>query len=124
MPGQAIVLDDDEDMRELLADLLEDSFGFAALRLSGVASLIALDGGALGATLAILDVNLGPGKPSGLDAYAWLRAQRYAGRVVFMTGHAMNHPLVSRACQLGDARMLAKPFTLEQLAALIGEGPP
>jgi ActR/RegA family two-component response regulator len=119
MPDQAIVLEDDDDLREILGSILEVDFGLTPVLMRRVASLVALGPGALAARLAILDVNLGPGEPSGLDAYTWLRDQGYEGRIVFLTGHAMNHPLVNRACQLGDARVLAKPVSVEQLAALI-----
>src|SRR5579862_5380074 len=57
---------------------------------------------ALGSRLAILDVNLGPGCPSGLDAHSWLAAEHFSGRIVFLTGHAQSYPLVERAGALAD----------------------
>jgi FixJ family two-component response regulator len=69
----------------------------------------------------ILDINLGPGEPSGLDVYRWLREQGFAGRIVFLTGHAADHPLVSQAYRLG-AHVLQKPARIQRLLAAIGRG--
>ena len=74
---------------------------------------------ALACTLGILDVNLGSNQPSGLDAFAWLRAERYPGRIAFLTGHAMTHPLVERARQMGEAVVLPKPLEISKLLALL-----
>ena len=71
--------------------------------------------------LAILDINLGHGVPSGVDAYHWLRDQGFAGRIVFLTGHAHDLPLVRRATQLGDAEVYLKPITADALKDLVEE---
>jgi ActR/RegA family two-component response regulator len=68
-------------------------------------------------TTAILDVNLGPGEPSGVDVAAWVRAHHPDARIVFMTGHAPNHPLV-RAASGADGEVLAKPIDTKRLIGI------
>jgi FixJ family two-component response regulator len=118
------VLEDDDDLRELLGQLLEELGSAAPVLAKGVASLVTSGAAALATQVAILDINLGPHQPNGLDAYVWLRERGYAGRIVFLTGHAAAHPLVERAGQLDDARVLAKPVTVEVLSLLIREHAP
>ncbi len=93
--------------------------GRACLGFASFAELVESREAVLACELAVLDVNLGAGQPSGLDAYEWLKREGFAGRVVFLTGHAPSHPLVQRAHRLGDARVFAKPITSEELRSLI-----
>ena len=67
----------------------------------------------------ILDINLGPDRRSGIDAYAWLRRQGYKGRIVFLTGHANNHPLVVEAQRIGDAEIYSKPIEPDRLRSIV-----
>lgn len=124
MHGRVLVLEDDDDLRELLGQLLEDLGSSPPVLAKGVASLIAAENDALATDVAILDINLGPHQPNGLDAYTWLRDRGYEGRIVFLTGHAGAHPLVERAGQLGDARVVAKPVTVDVLTKLICDEAP
>ena len=43
-------------------------------------------------------------------AYDWLLSQSFAGRLLFLTGHAHAHPLVARAERLRRATVLDKPL--------------
>jgi FixJ family two-component response regulator len=63
-------------------------------------------------------VNLGAGKPSGLDVLRWLQLRHFAGRIVFMTGHAGQFPLVAEARATG-VDVLSKPITLDELRAVL-----
>lgn len=116
--GRILLLDDDDDLRDALGDLLA-LFGAGCLSLPSLAALMASELEALACRLAILDVNLGDGQPSGVDAYEWLRARAFAGRIVFLTGHAASHPAVANAASLG-VRVLAKPVESAELRALVG----
>ncbi len=116
-----LVLEDDEDLRSLLCDLLVASGAERCVSVGSHAELVRQQEQALGCGLALLDVNLGAGKPSGLDAYHWLKEQGFAGRVVFLTGHARSHPLVRQARELTQALVLTKPVDAKDLIDLLRE---
>lgn len=65
--------------------------------------------------LAILDVNLGADRPSGVDVAEWLRANDFKGKIVFLTGHAVSDPEVLAATHIPDTKVVAKPIGLSQL---------
>lgn len=117
---RVIFLDDDQDLREVFT-VMTSQLGIAATAVASVAELTrAMTDHSDGAfDLAILDINLGAGSPSGLAAYRWLRDHQFTGRVVFLTGHARSHPLVSEASQIGDAVVYEKPMTAAQLRSIM-----
>ena len=69
--------------------------------------------------LAILDVNLGPGEPSGVEIYRWLKGQNYRGKIVFLSGHARTDPLVEEAATISGVDFFQKPLGFDQIEALI-----
>jgi FixJ family two-component response regulator len=105
----AALLDDDADLLEALADLLQTRNCRSVLARS-VDELKSKEREVLESDVAVLDINLGPGLPTGLDAYDWLLAHNYKGRLLFLTGHAHAHPLVARAEKLRRAEVLDKPM--------------
>lgn len=112
-----VVLDDDVD----LCDAIRDLFTFLGARCLTFPSLAAMqqaERDVLACDVAILDVNLGAERPSGIDAHQWLRARGFRGRIVFLTGHARTHPEVARAPALG-VDVLQKPIESSALRALI-----
>jgi DNA-binding response OmpR family regulator len=114
-----LLLDDDADLRMLVCELFV-SEGAGCV---GVGSLDEMK--TLGATgsywdIAILDVNLGGGQPSGVEAYLWLREQSFSGRIVFLTGHARSFPGVAEAYALG-VTVLEKPVPISCLVSLLHE---
>jgi FixJ family two-component response regulator len=118
-----VLLDDDVDFREALGDLLE----LCCVAYRGVGSLAELQEHAdyvLSCSIAILDINLGAGAPSGLDAHRWLLAHGFAGQVAFLTGHAHQTPIVRAAAELPGVRVLQKPLSSDQLLALTREPTP
>jgi ActR/RegA family two-component response regulator len=119
MNGGVFLLEDDESLRELLSDAISRLTGRRCLSLATLSDLRRDRDQVLACSLGILDVNLGPNQPSGLDAFAWLRAERFAGRLAFLTGHAVTHPLVQRAAQMGRAQVLRKPLDAATLATLL-----
>jgi DNA-binding NarL/FixJ family response regulator len=72
-------------------------------------------------SLAILDINLGAGEPSGVDVYHWLHAQGFQGQIAFLTGHAKDHPLVKQAVQINGVKVFEKPMGIDDLTALVRE---
>jgi DNA-binding response OmpR family regulator len=105
----AALLDDDADLLEILAELLQDH-GCRCVSARSLAELKALGTEVLTADVAVLDINLGSGEPTGIDAYEWLMSESFAGRILFLTGHAHAHPLVARAERLQHAAVLDKPL--------------
>jgi FixJ family two-component response regulator len=69
--------------------------------------------------VALLDVNLGAGKPTGIDAYRWLVSHGFAGRLYFFTGHARVHPLLAEIEHLGGVQVLAKPLDADRLMEVL-----
>ncbi|MDC0716913.1 response regulator [Nannocystis bainbridge] len=121
-PG-VVFLDDDEDLRELFVDVVALFAERDCLTVGSVDELVEQRKRVLAAELIILDINLGPGLPSGLDAYKWLREQNYGGRVVFLTGHAASHPLVAEARRLAGVRVYEKPLPVPTIARLLEREP-
>ena len=70
-------------------------------------------------SLAILDVNLGGGEPSGVDIYRWLRERSYKGRIAFLSGHARTDPRVEEAARISGVDFFQKPLAFDQIEALI-----
>jgi DNA-binding response OmpR family regulator len=123
MPAKSILLlDDDRDLRTMLCDL----FNCYGARCTAAGSLdemktLAVDR-RLAFDVAIIDVNLGAGQPSGVDAYRWLRDQSFSGEILFLTGHARSFPGVAEAHALG-VRVLQKPLAIDELLDLLREKP-
>lgn len=122
--GGVLLLDDDDDLRDVLGDLVRLLTGRSCLTLRSLSEVVARRDEVLACGLAILDINLGRGQPSGIDAYAWLEREGFRGRVAFLTGHASSHPLVARAGGLGAARVYQKPIGLAELRQLLAAPPP
>jgi DNA-binding NtrC family response regulator len=119
---RVLFLDDDADLRAVFA-ITTAGLGHDCLTLDSYQSLIALGDDVHRFALAVIDINLGAGKPSGLDAFKWLRQRSFAGSIVFLTGHGRSHPLVKQASLIGTARVLQKPISVEQLSTLLVERP-
>jgi FixJ family two-component response regulator len=120
--GKAVLcLDDDRDVREAFAGLLE-ALGYDCLPAASYDEMVALGERALTAEVAVLDLNLGANVPSGIAAYHWLADRHFPGTIAFLTGHARHHALVSQVARLGLAQVLEKPITLGELRALLGHG--
>jgi FixJ family two-component response regulator len=81
--------------------------------------LVAMGEEALACGVAILDISLGANRKSGIDAYVWLRRHGYAGRIVFLTGHASMHPLVVEAHRVGDAEIFSKPIEPDRIRFIV-----
>jgi FixJ family two-component response regulator len=119
--SDVLFLDDDEDLRTTFTDLVRTVFARECHGCSSENDMIALGDQALHCGVAILDINLGPQVPSGIDAYGWLRRHGFDGRIVFLTGHAASHPLVVEASRLGDAEVVGKPVSLDALTSLLDD---
>jgi len=122
--GFVLYVEDNDDLRELVVELVTVVLQHRCVGVGSYEELVGLGAEALGCSVAILDINLGPGRRSGIDAYAWLRNNGYAGRIVFLTGHAGTHPLVVAARHIGDAEVFAKPIDPDRLRSIVEGGRP
>ena len=114
-----LYVEDNDDLRELVVELVTVVLKRRCVGVGSYEELAALGKEALQCSVAILDINLGPGRRSGIDAYAWLRDHGYQGRIVFLTGHASTHPLVVEAQRIGDAEIFSKPIEPDRLRSII-----
>ena len=114
-----LYVEDNDDLRELVVELVTVVLKRRCVGVGSYEELVAVGEEALGCSIAILDINLGSNRRSGIDAYAWLRDNGYTGRVVFLTGHASTHPLVIEAQRIGDAQILSKPIDPDRLRSII-----
>jgi DNA-binding NtrC family response regulator len=118
VPATVLFLDDNEDLRELMPILLKTALGLDCICFGNLAEIQRRQQEALEAKLAILDINLGPFVPDGIDAFHWLKAHGFRGKVLFLTGHARNNPLVESA-EIDGAKLLEKPLRPDQLVAYV-----
>lgn len=107
--GAILILDDDHEMLESLADFARPLSSRDCVTVGSYAELTALAPRLGEFAVAILDINLGAGRPNGIDAYRWLMDARFVGRMYFLTGHARSHPLVEEARRLGNVEIIEKP---------------
>jgi FixJ family two-component response regulator len=114
-----LYVEDNDDLRELVVELVTVVLKRRCVGVGSYEELVALGEEVLGCSVAILDINLGPNRRSGIDAYAWLRDKGYTGPIVFLTGHASTHPLVVEAQRIGDAQIFSKPIDPDRLRSII-----
>jgi FixJ family two-component response regulator len=114
-----LYVEDNDDLRELVVELVTVVFNRRCVGVGSYEELVALGEEALECRVAILDINLGPDRRSGIDAYTWLRDQGYKGRIVFLTGHASTHPLVVEAQRIGDVEIFSKPIEPDRLRSIV-----
>ena len=120
---KVVLVDDDENLLGAFAEFLELAAGVKCLAFRGFNELAARKSDVCNGevSLAILDINLGAGEPSGIDIYRWLREEKFAGKIVFLTGHAEDHPLVRDATTIGDASVFTKPVDIPKLLSLVNQ---
>src|SRR5262245_26628053 len=114
-----LLLDDDDDLLGALKQGIDEDGGWNCVAAHNLAELTELETQVRDCHVAIPDINLGAGLPSGLDAYHWLRENRFGGRVIFLTGHAHSHPLVQEAGRVEGATVRQKPLGLDELLQLL-----
>ena len=111
------MVDDEAAIRMLVTELLEE-LGYTAIEAAdGAAGLKALRSG-VAIDLLVTDVGL-PGGITGRQLADAARALRPSLRVLFITGYA--EKAVLNDDRMPGVRVLAKPFTLDVLAAQIRE---
>ena len=114
-----LFVEDDDDLRETCVEFVTLVLGRRCVGIGSYNEVVALGNDVLACSAVILDINLGPGQPSGIDAYEWLRTNGYTGRIVFLTGHASTHPLVIEAMRIGDAEIFSKPIDADRIQSIV-----
>jgi DNA-binding response OmpR family regulator len=74
--------------------------------------------------LIILDIDLGPDEPDGLDVFQWLTERKIHARIVFLTAHSPAHPLVKKARGLSPAHVFEKPEGIAKLQVFFAKCDP
>jgi FixJ family two-component response regulator len=118
--GKVTFLDDSEDLREMVHAVLLTKLQIDCICVGSLAELIERFPAVAECQLAILDINLGPNQPDGLEAYHWLRGHDFKGQILFLTGHARSNPSVIATSKLG-APIVQKPIGAGQLVELVKE---
>lgn len=113
------IVDDDADLVMAMSALLRMAGAEVPVEAHSVDELQSHAADALVCDVALLDINLGPERPTGLDAYQWLRERGFTGSIVFLTGHARTNALVEAACQTANTAVLTKPVDADVLIRLV-----
>lgn len=114
-----LFVDDDPDLRELVEITLGRIGIHHVVTADSLRQVEEKREQVLACRLAILDINLGAGQPSGVQVHQWLGHEHFAGKIVFLTGHAANDPQVQQAASLAGSQIAAKPLSLSELARLV-----
>ena len=115
-PVRILLLEDDEDLRESILEVLEESGYDVVAAGNGEEALEQFRGPAV--ELAIFDVKL-PGV-DGLEVLSEIKAQNPELLSIVITGYATEQDTI-RALRLGVGDYLQKPFSLESLDRALGE---
>lgn len=106
--GGILVVDDDEDVREILAETLL-AFGYRVERAASAEQAMSLVASQPDLRMVITDVRM-PGM-SGLELAASLRQQRADIKIIIMSGYFQPQPV--------QDRFLRKPFHMYELASAV-----
>jgi FixJ family two-component response regulator len=116
--ARIVFLDDNEDLRESVAVLFQSSLGVECSCFGSLMELERHSDEVLNARVAILDINLGPNAPDGVDAFNWLIDHGFSGNILFFTGHARSNPQVVLAEEKG-VEILEKPISPDKLISSV-----
>ena len=119
MVDVVLFVDDDEDLRDAMQEVLGKLGVQRVITAGSLRDVEQLRSEVLECQLAVLDINLGRDEPSGIQVYEWLTSAGFAGRVVFLTGHASNDPRVQQAASLSHSKIASKPLSIAELRDLL-----
>lgn len=119
-----LVVDDDDDFRELMTMYFEDLGFHVATAASGEAAIdyvrrTASDVVAAPPDVIMLDICMP--EHSGLTVMEMLRRQGFTGEIIVVTAY-VDHAVDERARLLGASHVLHKPFEASALRELVREG--
>lgn len=114
-----LFVDDSRDLCEVMEAMCQSLPEVECVCVTSMSAVQERAAQVLRTSLAILDVNLGPGEPSGVEIYGWLKAKDYHGKIVFLSGHARTDPQVGEAARISGVDFFQKPLAFDQIEALI-----
>ncbi len=117
-----LFVDDDPDLCAVMHDAFLRLGARSCKTLGSLREVQELGGEVHAFDLAVLDINLGPGLPNGVEVFYWLEDQDFKGRVVFLTGHAHDDPRVITAAAITGTLVFSKPVRSEDLRRLLERG--
>lgn len=110
-----LLLEDNLELCKLLGQIF-NSFGTIDLSIChSYSDVTALNGKALNFEVAFLDVNLGMGQKTGIDAFDWLLENGYQGKTVFFTGHASSYGVLKKITDRPNVYLLDKPADISKI---------
>ncbi len=118
--GMALLVEDSDELRATYREMLSD-LGFSVIEADTAQGGLALARDLPDIVLILSDIKL-KGQETGLDLFDGLDRSRPVPPVILMTSAVTADPIFRSA--LKKAPVLQKPFTTEQLAALIRPEPP
>jgi FixJ family two-component response regulator len=114
-----LFVDDDCDICEVVEAMCQSLPEVECVCVTSMSAVLDRAAHVLRTGLAILDVNLGPGEPSGVEICRWLKGKNYRGKIVFLSGHARTDPQVEEAARISGVDFFQKPLGFDQIEALI-----
>ncbi len=117
--GDILIVDDERDIRELIADILEDE-GFSTRRAANADECMAAIAEARPALL-ILDIWLKDSHMDGIDILKAVKRDYPEVPVVIISGHG-NIEIAVAAIKQGAYDFIEKPFNIDQLLVVIRRG--
>lgn len=116
---KVLFLDDDKSLCYLMLELFENSPDVKMVTVNSYAQMTAFNSEINSFDVIFLDVNLGPGCPTGLDGFEWLKKNKFDKKIIFFTGHANAYPLVKDALNTPNVFVLEKPAPIKKIEDLI-----
>src|SRR5436190_17760135 len=109
-----LFVDDSSDLCQVMELTCQSLPGIECICVPSMSAVLERAAQVLRTDLAILDVNLGPGEPSGIEIYRWLKGQNYRGKIVFLSGHTRTDPQVVEATKILGVDFFQKPLAFAQ----------
>jgi DNA-binding NtrC family response regulator len=116
---RVLFVDDSSDLCQIIEVMSQSLPGVECICVASMSAVLERAAEVLRTDLAILDVNLGPGEPSGVEIYRWLNGQNYRGKIVFLSGHARTDPRAEEAARISGVDFFEKPLGFGRIEALI-----
>ncbi|MEX0969581.1 MAG: sigma-54 dependent transcriptional regulator [Paracoccaceae bacterium] len=117
--GNILVVDDEADIRELIADILRDEGHEVRLGWDGDSAFAEIN--AKAPDLIILDIWLKDSKMDGIDILKQTKRDNPAIPVIIISGHG-NVEIAVAAVKQGAYDFIEKPFNIDQLLVVIARG--